>query len=148
MLIYAQAGADQEPWALARDGSIRSRAICARYPHPRHRPQLRRRPKPKQRREIWLGWRKKKTKIRSLSLTPQSPRRRLPPNRVSRFVASFSSCYVVVFFWMCVQEGYLVEHEGKCITVFSAPNYCDQVRSRGGMPECLVCMSTSTGVLR
>jgi len=25
-------------------------------------------------------------------------------------------------------EGYLVEHDGKCVTVFSAPNYCDQVR--------------------
>ena len=25
-------------------------------------------------------------------------------------------------------EGYLVEHNGKCITIFSAPNYCDQVR--------------------
>jgi serine/threonine-protein phosphatase 5 len=29
-------------------------------------------------------------------------------------------------------EGYLVEHGGKCITVFSAPNYCDQVRRVGG----------------
>ena len=27
------------------------------------------------------------------------------------------------------EEGYLVEHDGKCITVFSAPNYCDQVRA-------------------
>jgi serine/threonine-protein phosphatase 5 len=25
------------------------------------------------------------------------------------------------------QEGYSVEHDGKCITIFSAPNYCDQV---------------------
>ncbi len=24
-------------------------------------------------------------------------------------------------------EGYVEEHDGKCITVFSAPNYCDQV---------------------
>ena len=24
-------------------------------------------------------------------------------------------------------EGYEIEHEGKLITVFSAPNYCDQV---------------------
>jgi hypothetical protein len=24
-------------------------------------------------------------------------------------------------------DGYVEEHDGKCITVFSAPNYCDQV---------------------
>ena len=28
-------------------------------------------------------------------------------------------------------EGYLVEHGGKCITVFSAPNYCDQMGNKG-----------------
>lgn len=28
-------------------------------------------------------------------------------------------------------EGYVVEHEGKCITVFSAPNYCDQMGNKG-----------------
>jgi hypothetical protein len=26
------------------------------------------------------------------------------------------------------EEGYEVEHDGCCITIFSAPNYCDQVR--------------------
>jgi serine/threonine-protein phosphatase 5 len=28
-------------------------------------------------------------------------------------------------------EGYVVEHEGKCITIFSAPNYCDQMGNKG-----------------
>jgi len=28
-------------------------------------------------------------------------------------------------------EGYVVEHDGKCITVFSAPNYCDQMGNKG-----------------
>lgn len=27
-------------------------------------------------------------------------------------------------------EGYLVEHDGKLVTVFSAPNYCDQVGNK------------------
>lgn len=31
------------------------------------------------------------------------------------------------------EEGYLVEHDGKCITVFSAPNYCDQMGNKGGV---------------
>mmetsp|Transcript_92005 Transcript_92005/g.259951 ORF Transcript_92005/g.259951 Transcript_92005/m.259951 type:complete len:503 (+) Transcript_92005:80-1588(+) len=29
------------------------------------------------------------------------------------------------------EEGYQVEHGGKCITVFSAPNYCDQMGNKG-----------------
>lgn len=28
-------------------------------------------------------------------------------------------------------EGYEVEHGGKCITIFSAPNYCDQMHNKG-----------------
>jgi len=28
-------------------------------------------------------------------------------------------------------EGYVEEHGGKCITVFSAPNYCDQMGNKG-----------------
>lgn len=28
-------------------------------------------------------------------------------------------------------EGYVVEHNGKCITIFSAPNYCDQMGNKG-----------------
>lgn len=29
------------------------------------------------------------------------------------------------------QDGYVIEHGGKCITVFSAPNYCDNVGNKG-----------------
>lgn len=28
-------------------------------------------------------------------------------------------------------EGYQVDHDGKCITVFSAPNYCDTMGNKG-----------------
>lgn len=28
-------------------------------------------------------------------------------------------------------EGYEVEHDGQLITIFSAPNYCDQMRNKG-----------------
>ena len=34
----------------------------------------------------------------------------------------------------CMQvkdEGYEVEHNGYCVTVFSAPNYCDQMNNKG-----------------
>jgi len=28
-------------------------------------------------------------------------------------------------------EGYAIEHDGKCITIFSAPNYCDSMGNKG-----------------
>lgn len=31
----------------------------------------------------------------------------------------------------CKDDGYEVQHDGKTITVFSAPNYCDQIGNRG-----------------
>lgn len=37
-------------------------------------------------------------------------------------------------------EGYEVMHDGKCITIFSAPNYCDSVGNKGAYilvtPDC------------
>jgi len=33
----------------------------------------------------------------------------------------------------CRAEGYQVDHDGKCITVFSAPNYCDQIGNKGAV---------------
>lgn len=29
------------------------------------------------------------------------------------------------------EDGYVIEHDGKCVTVFSAPNYCDTVGNKG-----------------
>ena len=29
------------------------------------------------------------------------------------------------------EEGYEIEHGGKCVTIFSAPNYCDQMGNKG-----------------
>lgn len=31
------------------------------------------------------------------------------------------------------EEGYEVEHDGKCITIFSAPNYCDSMGNKGAL---------------
>jgi len=31
------------------------------------------------------------------------------------------------------EEGYEVDHGGKCITIFSAPNYCDEMGNKGAM---------------
>jgi serine/threonine-protein phosphatase 5 len=30
-------------------------------------------------------------------------------------------------------NGYTIEHDGKCVTIFSAPNYCDQVGNKGAV---------------
>ncbi|RCI03266.1 hypothetical protein CU098_001338, partial [Rhizopus stolonifer] len=30
-------------------------------------------------------------------------------------------------------QGYVIEHDGKCVTVFSAPNYCDTVGNKGAL---------------
>lgn len=31
------------------------------------------------------------------------------------------------------EEGYTIDHDGKCITVFSAPNYCDHMGNKGAV---------------
>jgi serine/threonine-protein phosphatase 5 len=31
----------------------------------------------------------------------------------------------------CKHEGYEIHHDGKCVTIFSAPNYCDQMGNKG-----------------
>lgn len=39
--------------------------------------------------------------------------------------------YAVCMVEQVKEEGYVVEHNGKCITIFSAPNYCDQMGNYG-----------------
>lgn len=40
-----------------------------------------------------------------------------------------------MFIWIVVLQvkegGYEVAHDGKCVTVFSAPNYCDNMGNKG-----------------
>ncbi|GAB5591058.1 Palmitoyl-protein thioesterase 1 [Umbelopsis nana] len=31
------------------------------------------------------------------------------------------------------ENGYVIEHDGRCVTVFSAPNYCDSVGNKGAL---------------
>ena len=33
----------------------------------------------------------------------------------------------------CRQQGFSVHHDGRCVTIFSAPNYCDSVGNLGAV---------------
>ena len=52
------------------------------------------------------------------------------PDVTKRFLES-NGLHLLVRSHEVKEEGYLVEHDGKCITVFSAPNYCDQMGNKG-----------------
>lgn len=39
----------------------------------------------------------------------------------------------ICLFFQVKDNGYEVVHDGKCITVFSAPNYCDQMGNKGAI---------------
>eukprot|EP01062_Namystynia_karyoxenos_P062714 TRINITY_DN55592_c0_g1_i1.p1 TRINITY_DN55592_c0_g1~~TRINITY_DN55592_c0_g1_i1.p1 ORF type:complete len:602 (+),score=210.25 TRINITY_DN55592_c0_g1_i1:105-1910(+) len=51
------------------------------------------------------------------------------PDVTKRFLADNDLEYVIRSHEV-KDEGYVVEHDGKCITVFSAPNYCDQIGNK------------------
>jgi len=52
------------------------------------------------------------------------------PDVTHRFLAN-NNLDLVVRSHEVKDEGYLVEADGKLITIFSAPNYCDQVGNKG-----------------
>ena len=52
------------------------------------------------------------------------------PDITERFL-EFNSLSLLVRSHEVKEEGYLVEHGGKTITVFSAPNYCDTMGNKG-----------------
>ncbi len=52
------------------------------------------------------------------------------PDYTERFLA-YNNLRLLVRSHEVKDEGYEVDHGGKCITVFSAPNYCDQMKNKG-----------------
>jgi len=58
-----------------------------------------------------------------LSFGPDVTKRFLEQNDLALVVRSHE----------CKDEGYEVAHNGQCITVFSAPNYCDQAGNKGAI---------------
>lgn len=71
---------------------------------------------------------------------PQGPDGRAPSKRgvgvafgpdVTRNFLRANGLKMVVRSHEMKEEGYEVEHDGQCVTVFSAPNYCDQMGNKG-----------------
>lgn len=54
------------------------------------------------------------------------------PDVTARFL-SHNNLKLVIRSHEVKDNGYEVEHDGKCITVFSAPNYCDQMKNKGAV---------------
>ena len=54
------------------------------------------------------------------------------PDVTERFLAANDLCLLIRSHEV-KDEGYVVEHDGRCITVFSAPNYCDTIGNKGAV---------------
>jgi len=54
------------------------------------------------------------------------------PDVTQRFL-SYNNLDLLIRSHECKDNGYQVDHGGKCITVFSAPNYCDQIGNKGAI---------------
>ena len=50
---------------------------------------------------------------------------------VTRRFLEFNKLDYIVRSHEVKEEGYEISHDGKCITVFSAPNYCDSIGNKG-----------------
>jgi len=71
---------------------------------------------------------------------PQWPRGRSPSKRgvgvgfgpdVTNNFLETNNLSMVIRSHEMKDEGFEVEHDGKLITIFSAPNYCDQMGNKG-----------------
>lgn len=56
------------------------------------------------------------------------------PDVTNRFLAN-NNLKLLIRSHEVKDEGYAVEHGGKCITVFSAPNYCDTMNNNGAVVQ-------------
>ena len=56
------------------------------------------------------------------------------PDVTARFLADNGLEYLIRSHEV-KDDGYVVEHGGKCVTVFSAPNYCDMMGASGAAPS-------------
>ena len=54
------------------------------------------------------------------------------PDVTERFLSA-NNLQLLIRSHEVMEEGYQVMHGGKCVTVFSAPNYCDQMGNKGGI---------------
>lgn len=52
---------------------------------------------------------------------------------ITRKFLEYNNLQMIVRSHEVKQEGYEVEHDGKLVTVFSAPNYCDQMGNKGAL---------------
>ena len=66
--------------------------------------------------------------------SPRGVTKTFGPDVTERFLAA-NHLELLIRSHQVQQEGYLVQHNGKCITVFSAPNYIGKMNNKGAIVE-------------
>jgi serine/threonine-protein phosphatase 5 len=64
--------------------------------------------------------------------SPRGVTRTFGPDVTERFLAR-NGLELLIRSHQVQEDGYSVMHNGKCVTVFSAPNYCGQMRNKGAV---------------